>query len=117
MPSSAVQRNACAPEASNAGRTFSRGELLDEVWDFAWEGDTSTVTVHIRRLRAKVEADPAKLVHRNAFNVTAMNFTPEELAAEIRKGVGTMAGLVDYTYRRPSRRARARPGGASAGSR
>jgi nucleoside-diphosphate-sugar epimerase len=30
-------------------------------------------------------ADPARLVHRNAFNVTAMNFTPEELAAEIRK--------------------------------
>ncbi len=32
-----------------------------------------------------MEADPAKLVHRNSFNVTAMNFTPEELAAEIRK--------------------------------
>lgn len=34
-----------------------------------------------------MEADPAKLVHRNAFNVTAMNFTPEELAAEIRKHI------------------------------
>jgi nucleoside-diphosphate-sugar epimerase len=32
-----------------------------------------------------MEADPARLVHRNAFNVTAMNFTPETLAAEIRK--------------------------------
>ncbi len=32
-----------------------------------------------------MEADPARLVHRNAFNVTAMNFTPEELAAEIRR--------------------------------
>jgi len=32
-----------------------------------------------------MEADPARLVHRNAFNVTAMNFTPEELAAAIRK--------------------------------
>jgi nucleoside-diphosphate-sugar epimerase len=32
-----------------------------------------------------MEADPSRLVHRNAFNVTAMNFTPEELAAEIRK--------------------------------
>ena len=30
-------------------------------------------------------ADPQRLVHRNAFNVTAMNFTPAELAAEIRK--------------------------------
>jgi nucleoside-diphosphate-sugar epimerase len=32
-----------------------------------------------------MEADPARLVHRNAFNVTAMNFTPAELAAEIEK--------------------------------
>ena len=32
-----------------------------------------------------MEADPARLVHRNAFNVTAMNFTPEILAAEIRE--------------------------------
>jgi nucleoside-diphosphate-sugar epimerase len=32
-----------------------------------------------------MEADPARLVHRNAFNVTAMNFTPAELAAAIRK--------------------------------
>jgi len=32
-----------------------------------------------------MEADPEALVHRNAFNVTAMNFTPEELAAEIRR--------------------------------
>ena len=34
-----------------------------------------------------MEADPSRLVHRNAFNVTAMNFTPEELAAEIRRHI------------------------------
>ena len=34
-----------------------------------------------------MEADPTRLVHRNAFNVTAMNFTPAELAAEIEKHV------------------------------
>lgn len=34
-----------------------------------------------------MEADPAKLIHRNAFNVTAMSFDPEELAAEIRKHI------------------------------
>lgn len=34
-----------------------------------------------------MEVDPSRLVHRNAFNVTAMNFTPEELAAEIRKHI------------------------------
>ena len=34
-----------------------------------------------------MEADPGRLVHRNSFNVTAMNFTPEELTAEIRKHI------------------------------
>jgi nucleoside-diphosphate-sugar epimerase len=34
-----------------------------------------------------MEADPKRLLHRNAFNVTAMNFTPEELAAAIRKHI------------------------------
>ena len=34
-----------------------------------------------------MEADPARLTHRNAFNVTAMNFTPEELAAAIRNHI------------------------------
>ncbi len=34
-----------------------------------------------------MEADPSRLEHRNAFNVTATNFTPEELAAEIRKHI------------------------------
>jgi nucleoside-diphosphate-sugar epimerase len=36
-----------------------------------------------------MEADPSKLIHRNAFNVTAMSFDPEELAAEIRKHIPT----------------------------
>jgi nucleoside-diphosphate-sugar epimerase len=34
-----------------------------------------------------MEAAPSRLVHRNSFNVTAMNFTPEELAAEIRRHI------------------------------
>jgi nucleoside-diphosphate-sugar epimerase len=34
-----------------------------------------------------MEADPAKLIHRNAFNVTAMSFDPEIIAAEIRKHI------------------------------
>ena len=41
-----------------------------------------------------MEADPDRLVHRNAFNVTAMNFTPEELAAEIRKHIPDF--VIDY---------------------
>ncbi|HET9256972.1 MAG TPA: response regulator transcription factor [Pseudonocardiaceae bacterium] len=39
------------------GRAFSRGELLEQVWGWTF-GDHSTVTVHVRRLREKVEADP-----------------------------------------------------------
>jgi nucleoside-diphosphate-sugar epimerase len=41
-------------------------------------------------MKAAIEVmavDPSRLVHRNAFNITAMNFTPEELAAEIRKHI------------------------------
>ena len=45
--------------ASSPGTTFTRTQLLEEVWDFAWDGDSSTVTVHIRRLREKVEVDPS----------------------------------------------------------
>lgn len=39
----------------------------------------------IRAIIELMEADPSRLRHRNAFNITAMNFTPEDLAAEIRK--------------------------------
>jgi two-component system, OmpR family, response regulator ResD len=49
--------------ASGAGRTFTRAELLEEVWDFAWDGDTDTVTVHVRRLREKIEDDPSTPRH------------------------------------------------------
>jgi DNA-binding response OmpR family regulator len=48
---------------SHPGRTFSRTELLERVWDFAWDGDSSTVTVHVRRLRSKIEDDPSDPHH------------------------------------------------------
>jgi len=48
--------------ASNPGRAFTRSELLEDVWDFAWDGDTATVTVHVRRLREKIEDDPSNPV-------------------------------------------------------
>jgi nucleoside-diphosphate-sugar epimerase len=41
-----------------------------------------------------MEVDGSRLVHRNAFNITAMNFTPEELAAEIRKHIPDF--VIDY---------------------
>jgi DNA-binding response OmpR family regulator len=41
------------------GQVFSRDQLMDAVWQYSFYTDTSTVTVHVRRLRAKVEDDPA----------------------------------------------------------
>jgi DNA-binding response OmpR family regulator len=48
---------------SNPGIVFTRLQLLERVWDFAWDGDSSTVTVHIRRLREKIEGDPSRPRH------------------------------------------------------
>jgi two-component system, OmpR family, response regulator ResD len=39
------------------GQVFSRDQLMDSVWRYSFYTDTSTVTVHVRRLRAKIEAD------------------------------------------------------------
>jgi len=46
--------------ASNPGQVFTREQLLDRVWDYHFPGDTSTVTVHVRRLREKIEPDPVR---------------------------------------------------------
>jgi DNA-binding response OmpR family regulator len=46
--------------AAHPGRVFSRDQLMEEVWDYSFFTDTSTVTVHVRRLRAKLEPDPAR---------------------------------------------------------
>ena len=45
------------------GRVFNREQLLNDVWDYAFVGDSSTVTVHMRRLREKIERDPARPRH------------------------------------------------------
>lgn len=41
------------------GQVFSRDQLMDSVWQYSFYSDTSTVTVHVRRLRAKIEEDPS----------------------------------------------------------
>jgi two-component system response regulator ResD len=46
--------------ARHPGQVFSRDQLMDAVWQYTFYSDTSTVTVHIRRLRAKIEADPSE---------------------------------------------------------
>jgi two-component system, OmpR family, response regulator ResD len=45
--------------AHHRGQAFTRAELMERVWRYSFSADTSTVTVHVRRLRAKVEPDPA----------------------------------------------------------
>jgi len=48
---------------THPGQVFSRNQLMDAVWQYSFYTDTSTVTVHIRRLRAKIEPDPAEPRH------------------------------------------------------
>jgi two-component system response regulator RegX3 len=43
----------------NAGRVLTRGQLIDRVWGGDYYGDTKTLDVHIKRLRSKIEVDPA----------------------------------------------------------
>jgi len=45
--------------ASNAGRVFSRDQLMERVWGYSAALDTGTLTVHVRRLREKIEEDPS----------------------------------------------------------
>ncbi|GAA3127223.1 MULTISPECIES: response regulator transcription factor [Nonomuraea] len=43
----------------NAGRVLTRGQLIDRVWGADYVGDTKTLDVHVKRLRAKIESDPS----------------------------------------------------------
>ena len=47
----------------NAGRVLTRGMLIDRVWGSDYVGDGKTLDVHVKRLRAKIETDPAAPVH------------------------------------------------------
>jgi len=47
----------------NSGRVLTRGQLIDRVWGSDYVGDTKTLDVHVKRLRSKVEEDPANPVH------------------------------------------------------
>lgn len=48
---------------NHPGQVFTRDQLLDRVWGYDFFGDASTVTVHVRRLREKIEQDPNKPGH------------------------------------------------------
>ncbi len=62
--------------ASNPGQVFTREQLLDKVWDYTFFGEMSTVTVHIRRLREKVEADPMRPRHIKTVWGVGYKFEP-----------------------------------------
>ncbi len=62
--------------ASRPGDVFTRTQLLDQVWDYQYVGDASTVTVHIRRLRVKVESDPNNPRHIKTVWGVGYKFVP-----------------------------------------
>ena len=47
----------------NSGRVLTRGQLIDRVWGAYYVGDTKTLDVHVKRLRSKIEPDPASPQH------------------------------------------------------
>jgi DNA-binding response OmpR family regulator len=62
--------------ASNPRRVFSRSHLMDRVWGHSPALDTGTVTVHIRRLREKLELDPARPTHLQTVWGVGYRFDP-----------------------------------------
>jgi DNA-binding response OmpR family regulator len=61
---------------AHTGEVFSRDDLLDAVWDKDFAGGPATVTVHIRRLREKIERDPSRPTHLKVVWGTGYKFDP-----------------------------------------
>jgi DNA-binding response OmpR family regulator len=62
--------------ASNPRQVFSRDQLMDRVWGYQSALDTGTVTVHIRRLRKKIEDDASRPRHLETVFGSGYRFTP-----------------------------------------
>jgi len=62
--------------ASHPRRVFSRDQLMESVWGYTSSLDTGTVTVHVRRLREKVEDDPSRPRHLETVWGAGYRFTP-----------------------------------------
>src|SRR5207245_8833773 len=58
VPLTALEFDLLLHLASHPGRVFTRDQLMEAVWNSPFFTDTSTVTVHVRRLRGKIEPDP-----------------------------------------------------------
>lgn len=64
--------------ARHPRQVFTREQLLDQVWGYEFYGDESTVTVHIRRLREKLESDPANPAFIQTVWGVGYKFEPEQ---------------------------------------
>lgn len=62
--------------ARHPGQVFSRNHLMDAIWQYSFYTDSSTVTVHMRRLRAKIELDPAQPKHIETVWGVGYRFAP-----------------------------------------
>jgi two-component system, OmpR family, response regulator ResD len=62
--------------ARHPGQVLTRDDLMRTIWQYSFYVDTSTVTVHIRRLRSKVEADPAHPRHIHTVRGVGYRFEP-----------------------------------------
>jgi two-component system, OmpR family, response regulator RegX3 len=60
----------------NAGRVLTRGQLIDRVWGSDYVGDTKTLDVHVKRLRAKVEPEPGMPRHIVTVRGLGYKFEP-----------------------------------------
>jgi two-component system, OmpR family, response regulator RegX3 len=60
----------------NSGRVLTRGQLIDRIWGSDYVGDTKTLDVHVKRLRAKIEPDPAKPKHLLTVRGLGYKFEP-----------------------------------------
>ena len=62
--------------ATHPGQVFSRDQLLEQVWGYDYEGGSRTIDVHVRWLRQKIEADPARPVHLLTARSVGYRFEP-----------------------------------------
>jgi len=60
----------------NAGRVLTRGQLIDRIWGSDYVGDTKTLDVHVKRLRAKFEPDPGRPRHLLTVRGLGYKFEP-----------------------------------------
>lgn len=72
----------------NSGRVLTRGQLIDRVWGSDYFGDTKTLDVHVKRLRMKIERDPAN--PRNLVTVRGLGYK-YDVSAPPRHEVGDPA--------------------------